>query len=149
MGVTIENRRFVHRAERLRDVPAAVRFVSAEPLLGALEGLELNDIDWFIAGGESGPHHRPVRVEWLRDLRDRCADEQVAFFFKQWGGHRPRSRAEHRALRQLHKDPHARVSLSALDPANIGQVETAALRQLLLREPTFSAQSSHVRPEDA
>ena len=61
MGVTIENRRFVHRADCLREVPAAVRFISAEPLLGPLEGLDLDGIDWLIAGGESGPRHRPVR----------------------------------------------------------------------------------------
>ncbi len=63
MGVTIENRRFVHRADYLREVPAAVRFISAEPLLGPLEGLDLADIHWLIAGGESGPRHRPVREE--------------------------------------------------------------------------------------
>lgn len=91
VGVSIENRRFVHRADYLRDVEAAVRFISAEPLLGSLEGLDLTGIDWLIAGGESGPKHRPVRVEWLRELRDRCVEEDVAFFFKQWGGHRPKS----------------------------------------------------------
>jgi protein gp37 len=91
MGVTIENRRFVHRAERLREIPAAIRFISAEPLLGPLDGLDLSGIDWLIAGGESGPRHRLVKVEWLRDLRDRCDDEGVAFFFKQWGGWRPKS----------------------------------------------------------
>jgi protein gp37 len=91
MGVSIENRRWVERADYLRRVPAAVRFVSAEPLLGPLDGIDLNGIDWLIAGGESGPLHRPVRVEWLRDLRDRCGAEGVAFFFKQWGGHHPRS----------------------------------------------------------
>jgi protein gp37 len=91
MGVTIENRRFVRRADHLREVPAAVRFISAEPLLGRLEGLDLAGIDWLIAGGESGPRHRPVKVEWLRDLRDRCQREEVAFFFKQWGGARPKS----------------------------------------------------------
>jgi protein gp37 len=91
MGVSIENRRFVHRADRLREVDAAVRFISAEPLLGPLEGLDLTDIDWLIAGGESGPRHRPVHAEWLRDLRDHCAAEDVAFFFKQWGGARPKS----------------------------------------------------------
>jgi protein gp37 len=91
MGVSIENRRFVHRADRLRKVDAAVRFISAEPLLGPLEGLDLAGIDWLIAGGESGPRHRPVRAEWLRELRDRCAAEGVAFFFKQWGGARPKS----------------------------------------------------------
>ncbi len=91
MGVTIENRRFVHRADYLREVPAAVRFISAEPLLGPLERLDLTDIDWLIAGGESGAKYRPVRAEWLRDLRDRCAEEDVAYFFKQWGGSRPKS----------------------------------------------------------
>jgi protein gp37 len=91
MGVTIENRRFVHRADYLRDVPAAVRFISAEPLLGPLQGLNLDGIDWLISGGESGPRHRPVRVDWLRDLRDRCQDEGVAYFFKQWGGRRPKT----------------------------------------------------------
>jgi protein gp37 len=91
MGVTIENRRFVQRADALRSVPAAVRFISAEPLLGPLAGLDLAGIDWVISGGESGPKHRPVRVEWLRELRDRCGDEGVAYFFKQWGGARPKS----------------------------------------------------------
>jgi protein gp37 len=92
MGVSIENRRFVHRAEALRDVPAVVRFISAEPLLGPLEGLELHDIDWLIAGGESGPRHRRVDADWIRELRDRCLATGVAFFFKQWGGPRPKSR---------------------------------------------------------
>jgi protein gp37 len=92
MGVSIENRRFVHRADLLREAPAAVRFISAEPLLGPLEGLDLTDIHWLIAGGESGPGHRPIREEWVLDLRDRCENEEVAFFFKQWGGARPKSR---------------------------------------------------------
>jgi protein gp37 len=91
MGVTIENRRFVHRADALRQVPAAVRFISAEPLLGPLEDLDLTGIDWLIAGGESGPGHRCVDADWIRRLRDECAEEDVAFFFKQWGGHRPKS----------------------------------------------------------
>jgi protein gp37 len=91
MGVSIENRRFVHRADLLREVPAAVRFISAEPLLGPLEGLDLTDIHWLIAGGESGAGHRPIREEWVLDLRDRCEDAGVAFFFKQWGGFRPKS----------------------------------------------------------
>jgi len=86
MGVSIENRRFVHRADYLREVPAAVRFISAEPLLGPLEGLDLTGIEWLIAGGESGQRHRRCDPAWVYDLRDRCADEDVAFFFKQWGG---------------------------------------------------------------
>lgn len=91
MGVTIENRRFVHRAEHLRGVPAAVRFISAEPLLGPLEGLDLAGIDWLISGGESGAKHRPVKAAWLRDLRDRCLQDGVPYFFKQWGGFRSKS----------------------------------------------------------
>lgn len=91
MGVSIENRRFVKRADYLRTANAAVRFISAEPMLGPLDGLDLTDIDWLIAGGESGPRHRPVKVEWLRDLRDRCTNEGVAFFFKQWGGRTPKT----------------------------------------------------------
>lgn len=91
VGVSIENRRFVHRADYLRTVPAATRFISAEPLLGQLGALDLSGIDWLIAGGESGHRHRPMRPEWVRDLRDRCAQEGVAFFFKQWGGPRPKS----------------------------------------------------------
>lgn len=91
IGVSVENRRFVRRVEHLRDVPASVRFISAEPLLGPLDGLDLSGIDWLIAGGESGRAHRPVRAEWIRDLRDRCAAEGVPFFFKQWGGVRSKS----------------------------------------------------------
>jgi three-Cys-motif partner protein len=91
MGVSIENRRFVHRADYLRQVPAAVRFISAEPLLGQLEGLDLTDIHWLIAGGESGHKHRPVKAEWIRDVRDLCQTHGVPFFFKQWGGLRSKS----------------------------------------------------------
>lgn len=91
MGVSIENRRFTERADYLRQVDAEVRFISAEPLLGPLVGLDLAGIHWLIAGGESGPKHRPMNIEWVRDLRDRCTEEHVAFFFKQWGGHRPKS----------------------------------------------------------
>jgi three-Cys-motif partner protein len=91
MGVSIENRRWIERTDYLRQVPAAVRFVSAEPLLGPLDGLDLTGVHWLIVGGESGPHHRLMRPEWARELRDKCRREGVAFFFKQWGGIRPQS----------------------------------------------------------
>ncbi len=91
MGVSIENRRFIGRADSLRKVGPAVRFISAEPLLGPLEGLDLTAVDWLIAGGESGPGHRPIREAWLVDLRDRCLAEGVSFFFKQWGGRTPKA----------------------------------------------------------
>ncbi len=91
MGVSIENRRWAERADALREVPAAVRFISAEPLLGSLADLDLSGIDWLIAGGESGPGHRPVRPEWVRELRDACREQSVPFFFKQWGGIRSKT----------------------------------------------------------
>lgn len=91
IGVSIENRRWVERADYLRRVPAAVRFISAEPLLGPLDDLDLDGIDWLIAGGESGHRHRPVKAEWVRDLRDLCQAEDVAFFLKQWGGRTPKA----------------------------------------------------------
>ena len=92
LGTSIENSRFVSRAEAVRETPAAARFISAEPLLGPIaERLDLTDIDWVIVGGESGPKHRPMRIEWARDLRDRCEAEAVAFFFKQWGGRTPKA----------------------------------------------------------
>ena len=71
--------------------PAAVRFLSIEPLLGPLGNIDLKGISWVIAGGESGPSARPPRLEWVRDIRDQCARESVPFFFKQWGGRTPKA----------------------------------------------------------
>lgn len=85
-GVTIEANAYVERADSLREIPARVRFVSAEPLLDSLPDLDLTGIDQLIVGGESGRRSRPMNPEWVRDLRDRCAGEKVSFFFKQWGG---------------------------------------------------------------
>src|SRR4051812_44516368 len=117
MGVSIENRRFVHRADALREVPAAVRFISAEPLLGPLDDLNLDGIDWLIAGGESGARHRRVDADWIRELRDACTDEGVAFFFKQWGGHRPKSNGRELDGRQWDEYPepiHRRLTTVAV-----------------------------------
>jgi protein gp37 len=108
LGVSIENRRFIHRADSLRETPAAVRFISAEPLLGPLiarsedgmrywddwwDGpeLDLTAIDWLIVGGESGRGHRPIKEQWVTDLRDAAAQHGAAFFFKQWGGLTPKA----------------------------------------------------------
>ena len=91
LGVSIEDDRVVDRADILREVPAAVRFLSLEPLLGPLPSLDLTGIDWVIVGGESGPEHRPMRKEWVLELRDRCQAAGVPFFFKQWGGPTPKS----------------------------------------------------------
>jgi protein gp37 len=120
LGTSIENRRYVDRADHLRATPAAVRFISAEPLLGPLIpdgevelidtaptygpltwadgmttdenlGLDLDDIDWLIVGGESGTGHRPIKEEWVRDLLDAATTTETAFFLKQWGGHTPKA----------------------------------------------------------
>jgi protein gp37 len=91
MGVSIESDRYAFRIDHLREAAAEVRFVSAEPLLGPLRDLDLHGIDWLIAGGESGPHARPMQEDWARDLRDQCHASDVAFFFKQWGGRTPKA----------------------------------------------------------
>jgi len=91
VGVSIETNRYVWRADHLRVVDAPVRFVSAEPLLGSLNRLDLSGIHWLITGGESGPRHRPCKLEWVTELRDRCLDAGVAFFHKQWGGPTPKA----------------------------------------------------------
>jgi protein gp37 len=85
LGTSIEADEYCWRADELRETPAAVRFLSLEPLLGPLPSLDLTGIDWVIAGGESGPKARPMDPEWVRDLRDRCVDAGIAFHFKQWG----------------------------------------------------------------
>lgn len=91
MGVSVESSDQLDRIDELRRVPAAVRFVSAEPLLGPLAAMNLSEIDWLIAGGESGPNSRPVQPAWVRALRDQCEAAGTAFFFKQWGGRTPKS----------------------------------------------------------
>jgi protein gp37 len=86
MGVSVEREDYTFRIDHLRHAGARIRFLSLEPLLGPLPHLDLNGIDWVIAGGESGPGCRPIREEWVLDLRDQCQRRGVAFFFKQWGG---------------------------------------------------------------
>ena len=85
-GVSIENARYTYRIEHLCKVPAAVRFLSVEPLLGPIPNLPLDGIHWVIVGGESGPRHRTMEASWVRDIREQCRTAGVPFFFKQWGG---------------------------------------------------------------
>lgn len=91
MGVSVEDDSQRSRIDHLRKVPAAVRFISAEPLLGPLAELDLTGIDWLIAGGESGPGCRPMDPAWVTSLRDQCRQAGTAFFFKQWGGRTPKA----------------------------------------------------------
>ena len=91
LGVSVENAQVLGRVDDLRQVAAAVRFLSCEPLLGPLEGINLRGIQWVIAGGESGPRARPMDPQWVADLRDVCHRAEVPFFFKQWGGRTPKA----------------------------------------------------------
>ncbi|MEU8423803.1 phage Gp37/Gp68 family protein [Micromonospora sp. NPDC048835] len=91
MGVSVEDDSQRSRIDFLRKVPAAVRFISAEPLLGPLPRLDLAGMDWLIAGGESGQGCRPMKGSWVADLRDQCDRAGAAFFFKQWGGRTPKA----------------------------------------------------------
>lgn len=91
-GVTVESQLHASRIESLRSVPAQVRFVSFEPLLGPIKGIDMSPVDWAIVGGESGPHARPMEVDWARSIRDMCLEQRIPFFFKQWGGPRKKTR---------------------------------------------------------
>lgn len=91
MGVSVESTKELARVDDLRRVPAAVRFLSCEPLLGPLDDLDVGGVDWVIVGGESGPRYRPVEEAWVTGVRDICLEAQVAFFFKQWGGRTPKA----------------------------------------------------------
>ena len=86
MGVSIETAKYLLRVGYLRRVPAEVRFLSLEPLLGPLATIDLSSIHWVIVGGESGPGARPIDAEWVREIRKQCRSQGVPFFFKQWGG---------------------------------------------------------------
>jgi len=86
MGVSVEDNRVLHRIEDLQTVPAVVRFLSCEPLIGPLDNLPLEGIHWIIVGGESGPHARPMKREWVISIFRQCRKASVPFFFKQWGG---------------------------------------------------------------
>jgi protein gp37 len=90
-GVSVESQTYTKRVTALEKVPAAVRFLSVEPLLGPIGNLPLNGVHWVIVGGESGPRHRPIRPEWVREIRKQCLVAEVPFFFKQWGGRTPKS----------------------------------------------------------
>lgn len=86
MGVSVENSRMIHRVRHLQRVPASIRFLSLEPLIGPLDTLPLEDIDWVIVGGESGPRARPMKEEWVESVLLQCRTARIPFFFKQWGG---------------------------------------------------------------
>ncbi|HEX2171678.1 MAG TPA: DUF5131 family protein, partial [Dehalococcoidia bacterium] len=117
LGVSIESNNLAWRADYLRQVPATVRFVSAEPLLGPLDPLGLDGIDWLITGGESGVRCRPCDYRWVADLRDRCLRAGVAYFHKQWGGRTPKANGRELDRRTWDELPRPRRRVRAALPA--------------------------------
>jgi protein gp37 len=93
IGVSVENRDYLWRIDVLRQINAVNRFVSFEPLIGPVGKVNLEKIKWVIVGGESGPKHREMNVEWVREIRDQAIAQNIPFFFKQWGGPRPGGQA--------------------------------------------------------
>ena len=114
LGVSVEDKRRLVRLKHLNETLASVRFVSFEPLLEDLGRVDLGGIHWAIAGGESGPRWRPAAADWIRNLRDQCAAANVPFFFKQWGGIRPKSGGNTLDGRQWAQYPEARPTAASV-----------------------------------
>jgi protein gp37 len=120
MGVSVENSDVVSRVDDLASVPARVRFLSCEPLIGPLDNLRLKGIHWVIVGGESGPGSRPMNAEWVESIQAQCEQAEVSFFFKQWGGVR-----KHRTGRTLNGQV-----FNAMPPLAAFSVASAELVQI-------------------
>jgi protein gp37 len=90
LGTSVEDGKRASRIKHVQEMNAAIKFLSIEPLIGPIGDLDLDEIQWVIVGGESGPKARPIEAEWVRDIRDQCKRQKVPFFFKQWGGFRPK-----------------------------------------------------------
>jgi protein gp37 len=107
-GVSVEDGTRLSRVEHLRKAPAGIRFLSIEPLIGPIGRIDLTGIDWVIVGGESGPKARPMKEQWVREVRDQCIAADTAFFFKQWGGLRPKSGGRKLKGREWNQYPDSR-----------------------------------------
>jgi protein gp37 len=116
LGVSVEDGTKLSRARHLANTPAAMRFLSIEPLLGPVGRLPLDGIGWVIVGGESGPKARPMLPDWARDVRDQCMANRVPFFFKQWGGPRPKSGGRLLDGREWSQWPAPRTTCKTLAP---------------------------------
>jgi protein gp37 len=113
MGVTVENKRCIDRIDHLRKTGAKTKFLSLEPLLGPLNDINLDGIDWVIVGGESGHGARPMKPEWVLDIRDQCLEAKVPFFFKQWGGFNKKKNGRILEGRTWDQVPNALAGLNA------------------------------------
>jgi protein gp37 len=128
LGVSVEDKSTLGRIENLQKTNASIRFLSIEPLLEPLGRLNLEGIDWVIVGGESGPGFRPIDIDWVREVRDQCVDAGIAFFFKQWGGLRPKSGGNLLDGRQWTKYPQSsRLRKTTLSPSKNLNYETARI----------------------
>jgi protein gp37 len=114
LGVSIEDAKNTVRLKHLRSAQATVKFISFEPLLGPVGKVDLTGIDWAIVGGESGPGARPMAEEWVLEIRDQCRKAGVAFFFKQWGGLRPKSGGRKLRGREWNQYPEQPKKLKAI-----------------------------------
>ena len=112
LGVSIEDAQNTVRLKHLQAAQAAVKFVSFEPLIASVGSVSLRGIDWVIVGGESGPRARPLLEEWAIEIRDQCKTDEVAFFFKQWGGIRPKTGGRLLAGREWNEYPTSRNQLA-------------------------------------
>jgi protein gp37 len=112
LGVSVEDAKNAVRIKHLKAARASVKFVSFEPLIGPVGRIDLSGIDWAIVGGESGPRARPMEETWALELRDQCRAQNVAFFFKQWGGVRPKSGGRKLKGREWNQYPKAHPSLA-------------------------------------
>lgn len=119
MGTSVENQEVIYRVEHLRNVPAAVRFLSCEPLLGPLN-LDLSSIHWVIVGGESGVGYRRMEADWVRGIRDQCEAAGTAFFFKQWGGRTPKRKGRSLDDRTYDEMPRGVQVVTKEDPVVAG-----------------------------
>lgn len=119
LGVSVEDKQNLVRLKHLKTAQASIKFVSFEPLLGPLGEVDMNGIDWAIVGGESGPNARPMAEEWVIEIRDHCRAAKVAFFFKQWGGIRPKSGG--RLLRGREWNQYPRMSRTITAKAMAGE----------------------------
>ena len=115
LGISVEDRLRVSRIRHLQQAPAGIRFLSVEPLLGPVGTLDLTGIDWVSVGGESGPRARPMQPEWAREIRDQCVAARVPFFFKQWGGFRPKQGGRELDGREWNDFPRPRPMLLAAE----------------------------------
>lgn len=114
LGVSVEDGLRKGRIAHLRRAAAAVRFLSVEPLIGAMGEIDLSAIDWVIVGGESGPGHRPMLPEWVDEVQEQCVDQKVAFFFKQWGGARAKANGRLLKGREWNEFPGDRANMEAM-----------------------------------